>query len=509
MQPPQKIVVPKWQNHAPVDDYFPHANRPKRTMVQMLHPLALLVFALLPLLMGQKANPAPKSEKLREAVHHLFIQGHPLGEIMRRDEKLPNGQYKHTYVMEMQLQRGPHRLVISSELHSFSGPKLNLLSFELIKKEGELVIKSSGKVEDDTLTLETTRAGHTTSQSIPLPKDTLSSLSYDFYVWQNRDHLKKFDGLIFHEDLGTFTEQSSQIEKKADGYRMVHHALNMETQEQYNLKGQLQSAHTIQMDLWAMVPGQKPPDASQKPLDIMAISSWKAPELPSSLQSVTYEITVPPDVPFTPHTDAFQTITSSTNNIHIVHVSRFTPHAFRLGKKEQQRLRQSTALEPIQHIQIQTLAQKLKKTKPMDTIRAVSQYVFEHITNKSLDRGAASALETLESQTGDCTEHSILASSILRAQGFPTRLVDGLIVADGKMGYHEWIEVYVHGQGFVPVDPTFNEIPAGPNRLKFATGDSSPQGMVQLGVTATQLLSGLQIKVLAHKKMAPPSQKRP
>ena len=274
------------------------------------------ILLLLPLLMGKQPSPPANNATVREAVHHLFIQGHPLGEIMRRDEKLPNGHFQHTYVLDMQLQRGAHTLNISSELRSFSGPQLQLLHFELTKKEGELVIKSSGKVEEGTLILETTRGGNTTSQTIPLPKDTMSSLSYDFYVWKNRDHLKNFDAVIFHEDLGTVTEQSSTIEKTAAGYRMVHHALSMETQEQYDPKGQLQSAHTLQMDLWAMVPGQQPPDASQKPLDIMAISSWKAPELPTSLQTVTYEITSPQDPPFSPYADAFQTIKSDKKNKH-------------------------------------------------------------------------------------------------------------------------------------------------------------------------------------------------
>ena len=463
-----------------------------------------VLFLLLPFLMGNQPEPAPKKQTLREAVHHLFIQGHPLGEIMRRDEKLANGNYQHTYHLEMLLQRGAHTLKISSELRSFSGPKLEMLRFELTKKEGDIVIESKGKVEEGTLVLKTTRAGNTTSQTLPLPKDTLSSLSYDFYVWNNRDHLKKFDAAIFHEDLGTFAQQSSTIEKNADGYHMIHHALNMETREQYDLRGHLKNAHTLQMDLWALVPGQRPPDASEKPLDIMAISSWKAPSLPASLQSVTYEITVPKDVPFSPHTDAFQNIKSNKNNKHILEVNRFSPNDFQLGKKERQHLLQSTALEPIHHEKIQRLAKELARPNPMDNLRAVSKYVFHHITNKSLDRGAASALETLESKTGDCTEHSILTSALLRAQGFPTRLVDGLIVADGKMGYHEWIEVYVNGQGFVPVDPTFNEIPAGPNRLKFAVGDSTPQGMVQLGVTAAQLLSGLHIRIVGHTESTSP-----
>jgi hypothetical protein len=78
--------------------------------------------------------------------------------------------------------------------------------------------------------------------------------------------------------------------------------------------------------------------------------------------------------------------------------------------------------------------------------------------------------------------------------------VDGVIAFDQQLGYHEWIEVYIDGQGFVPVDPTFNEFPAGPNHLKFALGDSSPEGMIQLGMTATQLLSGIEVSIKGFTK---------
>ena len=53
------------------------------------------------------------------------------------------------------------------------------------------------------------------------------------------------------------------------------------------------------------------------------------------------------------------------------------------------------------------------------------------------------------------------------------------------------------------MDPTFHELPAGPNRLKFAVGDSTPEGMLKLGITATQLLSGIKVKVLSFQKKKP------
>ena len=91
----------------------------------------------------------------------------------------------------------------------------------------------------------------------------------------------------------------------------------------------------------------------------------------------------------------------------------------------------------------------------------------------------------------------------MRSLGYPTRLVDGVIAFEQQLGYHEWVEVYIDGQGFVPLDPTFNEFPAGPNRLTFAVGDSSPEGMLKLGITATQLLSGIKVSLKSFQKKKP------
>ena len=281
---------------------------------------------------------------------------------------------------------------------------------------------------------------------------------------------------------------------------MTHQALSMETQEQYDAKGRLQSAHTLQMDLWALVPGQRPLDATEKPLDILEVSTWKAPVLPQNLERVTYEISNTNNQDYRPYLDEFQVLKKNENGLVRVEVRKYVPTKMPLSDAEKERLLQATALEPFEHPTIQRLAKKLQvPNAPLKTVEKVSHFVYQHITNKSLDRGAASALETFESKTGDCTEHSILASAILRAQGFPTRLVDGLVVHSGRLGYHEWLEAYIEELGFVPVDPTFDEVPAGPNRLKFCGRRQHPEGMVALGITASQLLTGLQIKVIEHQ----------
>jgi hypothetical protein len=457
---------------------------------------------MIPLLLGQGGSQPHSPTLLRNTIHHLFIQGHPLGEIMRRDEKTAEGHYRHFFSMNMKLIRGSQTIHISSELETRSDKRHQLISYRLTKKEGDLRIRSEGKVKDFKLHISTTRSGNKTEEVIDFPKGTMSALSYDLYLWLNRNALQDFETHIFHEDLGTFAHQSSKIIRSEKDLRIEHQALGMQTHETYDAQGELLSAHTLEIDLWALTPGNLPPKPDEESLNIMDISTWKTKKLPRKVDAVVYEVKVPGTLEFQPFQDQNQKLLSKDDLLYTIEVKRFQPATIILSEFEKVNLTRTTALEPHHHPIIKKKAAELQKglKSSESVIRAVSKFVYHHIENKTLDRGAASALETLSAKKGDCTEHSILASALLRSLGYPTRLVDGVIAFDQQLGYHEWIEVYIDGQGFVPVDPTFNEFPAGPNHLKFALGDSSPEGMIQLGMTATQLLSGIEVSIKGFTK---------
>ena len=146
----------------------------------------------------------------------------------------------------------------------------------------------------------------------------------------------------------------------------------------------------------------------------------------------------------------------------------------------------------------------IRETKGARTTRekiaALTQFVYRHVEAKTLDRGYAPAVTTLKSKTGDCTEHAVLLSALLRSLQIPTRLVDGVVVDGGRAGYHEWVEVQVDDSGFVPADPTFGQFPASPARLKLAEGSSDPEGLLKLGIAAGRILRpGVRIEVVQAK----------
>lgn len=98
-------------------------------------------------------------------------------------------------------------------------------------------------------------------------------------------------------------------------------------------------------------------------------------------------------------------------------------------------------------------------------VKWVADYVEDRVTDSH------SALETLQGRTGNCQSHSRLYAALARSAGIPTRFVSGLVYQE-KMGflYHSWAESYV-GR-WLPVDPTFGQVPADATHIKLVEGET-------------------------------------
>lgn len=90
--------------------------------------------------------------------------------------------------------------------------------------------------------------------------------------------------------------------------------------------------------------------------------------------------------------------------------------------------------------------------------------------NLEKDYGASSdsATGVLQTMKGDCTEHSLLMVSLLRAVGIPAKRIDGLVYLMNDdhvpaLYWHEWVEAYV-GE-WTQLDPTFGQPVAHAARL--------------------------------------------
>jgi transglutaminase-like putative cysteine protease len=100
-----------------------------------------------------------------------------------------------------------------------------------------------------------------------------------------------------------------------------------------------------------------------------------------------------------------------------------------------------------------------------DAYAAARKIVTWVATTLRKDYGASAdrATDVLRQLKGDCTEHSLLTVSLLRAAGIPARRVDGVIYMVNQDGvpalyWHEWVEAFV-GE-WTQMDPTFNQVVA-------------------------------------------------
>jgi len=97
---------------------------------------------------------------------------------------------------------------------------------------------------------------------------------------------------------------------------------------------------------------------------------------------------------------------------------------------------------------IRTVADSLRaatRSDPWVLSRAVASWVDGYIIHKGMEHGYSSAIDVYKSRAGDCTEHSLLTTALLRAAGIPARPVVGLAYSERDKAFvgHMWVEAYV------------------------------------------------------------------
>lgn len=123
---------------------------------------------------------------------------------------------------------------------------------------------------------------------------------------------------------------------------------------------------------------------------------------------------------------------------------------------------------------------------PVKVAAIIMRWVYQNVQKKPV-LAVPSALEVLKSGVGDCNEHAVLATALLRAAGIPARICVGLVYARDKFYYHAWVEAYFgppsagghsrrgHSEGWVSIDPTLNQMPADATHIKIVEGGLQEQ----------------------------------
>ncbi len=111
-----------------------------------------------------------------------------------------------------------------------------------------------------------------------------------------------------------------------------------------------------------------------------------------------------------------------------------------------------------------------KTASDWEKAKAVETWVHKNMKQVEFSQAMASCQTVAKALSGDCTEHSMLATGMCRALGIPAKTSLGLVYAptrDGgaQLAYHMWFEVYADG-GWVPLDAILGKGSVGPGHLK-------------------------------------------
>ncbi len=124
-----------------------------------------------------------------------------------------------------------------------------------------------------------------------------------------------------------------------------------------------------------------------------------------------------------------------------------------------------------EHPLIQAQAREIVagKERPLEQAYALYTWVFENL-KKEAQPAIPSALDVLQTRTGDCNEHTILFTALARSIGLPTRVALGVVWSAelGGFYYHAWPEIWL-GQ-WVWMDPTLGQPVADATHIKLFTG---------------------------------------
>jgi hypothetical protein len=93
---------------------------------------------------------------------------------------------------------------------------------------------------------------------------------------------------------------------------------------------------------------------------------------------------------------------------------------------------------------------EFKKLKDLPkSAEELRDYTYNYITDKNYSKGIELAHQTLNSRSGDCTEHAILLTALLRLQKIPARVILGIVILESaKLAYmHAWTEYQDLGDG--------------------------------------------------------------
>ncbi|UCF85386.1 MAG: transglutaminase domain-containing protein, partial [Desulfobacteraceae bacterium] len=109
---------------------------------------------------------------------------------------------------------------------------------------------------------------------------------------------------------------------------------------------------------------------------------------------------------------------------------------------------------------------------PLVVARKLMSWVYRNVEKIPVIT-VPSALEVFKTRVGDCNEHAVLLTALLRASGIPARVSVGIVYARGKFFYHAWNEAFLGT--WISIDAALNQTPTDATHIKLVEGGLDKQ----------------------------------
>lgn len=133
----------------------------------------------------------------------------------------------------------------------------------------------------------------------------------------------------------------------------------------------------------------------------------------------------------------------------------------------------------------------LALTNDHDKATAIFDWVYKNV-RKEMTISLPSALDVLNTMTGDCNEHTYLFVALARAAGLPAKIKIGLAFHENAFYYHAWPAVYT--DRWSETDPTWGQRYVDATHIAFVEGELADQ------LAIVKLLGQLKIEVLEESR---------
>lgn len=366
-----------------------------------------------------------------------------------------------------------------------------LRRFDFFMSAGGIQLVARGEVSGEQIIMEVDQAGETSTIEFDINDPPHVSLSLEDVIRRTelsvglRFDVPYFDPITLSQGTMEIKVEDIEILENGEEAYWLHSSMgDVETRSLVTPAGEtLRQEGALGLSLVRMAPDEAADiPTADEPVDLIALSAVHLDgriTTPRTTRKLTLTIKGVEPERIT-HQPPLQTREGDRVTVDIPLLAEL-PSLPVIDRSQQQWVAASPTL-PVAHPEIIARAAEVvaDASTRLEAVQRLNQHVYEYV-EKVPAMGVPNGLSVLRSAQGDCNEHTALFVSLARAAGIPTRIAAGVVYSDrigprGAFYYHAWPEVRLEGPtDWVPVDPTFGQVPADGTHVKLVEGDLDRQ----------------------------------